>query len=427
VRRPSAYLFVSTASNLTWDSENRLTGVSGGATASFVYDGDTLRDRVKGTVNGVTTVYAGSHYEYNVNTSVATSYYYAGSTRVAMRQGSAVYYLFGDHLGSTSVSYRVSDGQTLTQRYYAWGGIRPGPNNALPTDYTFTGQKLDATGLMYYGARYYDSSLGRFLSADTIVPQAGNPQALNRYSYVNNNPLKYIDPSGHCWGFASGLRGTALYGATCNNMDMALTIVQSPKTSLADKTLAAGYIYVEGVYHGAAAVGAVALACSAVAPCATAVESALGIGAAACADGNCTNEIELSAKLGQNVWKMNPFDRGWAIEKAIGRSPQLVDNFPTIDRFENGVATSIKSIDLGAKTYQNIGALTSEVQGYVGKVANFNGARWGGAEITGITGRQLILAIPPNATAQQMAALQQLQAWAANQGQGVNLILQVVK
>jgi RHS repeat-associated protein len=180
---------------LTYDAENRLTGVSGGANASFAYDGDG--NRVKGTVNGVTTVYVGNYYEYNVNTGVATSYYYAGSTRVAMRQGSAVYYLFGDHLGSTSVSYRVSDGQTLTQRYYAWGGIRPGPNNALPTDYTFTGQKLDATGLMYYGARYYDSALGRFLSADTNVPGAGNPQDLNRYTYARNNPLAYVDPNGH--------------------------------------------------------------------------------------------------------------------------------------------------------------------------------------------------------------------------------------
>jgi len=271
--------------------------------------------------------------------------------------------------------------------------------------------------------------LGRFLSADTIVPSPGNPQSLNRYAYVNNNPVKYIDPSGHCWGIASGIRGLPSYGTTCNNLDMALTVVQSPKTSLADKTLAAGYIYVEGVYHTAAVVGAAALACSAVAPCATAAESALGISAAACADGNCTNEIELSAKLGQNVWKMNPFDRGWKIEEAIGRSRELVDNFPTIDRFENGVATSIKSIDLGAKTYQNIGVLTSQVQGYVTKVGNFNGASWGGTDITAnmITGRQLILAIPSNATAQQMAALQQLQVWAANLSQPVNLTLQVVK
>lgn len=51
---------------------------------------------------------------------------------------------------------------------------------------------------MYYGARYYDAQLGRFISADTIVPGAGNPQSLNRYTYALNNPLRYKDPSGHC-------------------------------------------------------------------------------------------------------------------------------------------------------------------------------------------------------------------------------------
>ena len=47
------------------------------------------------------------------------------------------------------------------------------------------------------GARWYDQELGRFISADTIVPEPGNPQALNRYSYVYNSPLKYTDPTGH--------------------------------------------------------------------------------------------------------------------------------------------------------------------------------------------------------------------------------------
>ena len=61
----------------------------------------------------------------------------------------------------------------------------------------FTGQREDATiGLYFYNARYLDPVLGRFTQPDTIVPQPGNPQALNRYSYVLNNPLKYIDPSG---------------------------------------------------------------------------------------------------------------------------------------------------------------------------------------------------------------------------------------
>jgi RHS repeat-associated protein len=52
-------------------------------------------------------------------------------------------------------------------------------------------------GIYDFNARFYDPAIGRFLSADTIVPWAGNPQSLNRYSFVVNNPLKYVDPSGH--------------------------------------------------------------------------------------------------------------------------------------------------------------------------------------------------------------------------------------
>jgi RHS repeat-associated protein len=67
----------------------------------------------------------------------------------------------------------------------------------LPTDIGFTGQRSDSTGLMYYRARYYAQGLGRFISADTIVPQASDPQSWNRYSYTRNNPINRIDPTGH--------------------------------------------------------------------------------------------------------------------------------------------------------------------------------------------------------------------------------------
>jgi RHS repeat-associated protein len=62
----------------------------------------------------------------------------------------------------------------------------------------YTSQELDTeTGLYYYNARYYNPVLGKFISADTIVASLKNPQALNRYSYVLNNPLRYTDPTGH--------------------------------------------------------------------------------------------------------------------------------------------------------------------------------------------------------------------------------------
>jgi RHS repeat-associated protein len=80
--------------------------------------------------------------------------------------------------------------------YFSLGAARS-TSGTLNTDERFTGQRLDQDGLYYYGARYYDATIGRFISADSIVPNPANPQSLNRYSYCYNNPLKYTDPTGH--------------------------------------------------------------------------------------------------------------------------------------------------------------------------------------------------------------------------------------
>ena len=71
-------------------------------------------------------------------------------------------------LGSSNVSYRSDGGQTVTQRYYPWGTVRPGPGNSLPTGYTFTGQLDSGAGLMVYGARFFNGALGRFVQPDTM-------------------------------------------------------------------------------------------------------------------------------------------------------------------------------------------------------------------------------------------------------------------
>jgi len=68
----------------------------------------------------------------------------------------------------------------------------------VPTDRRYTGQRWDeGVGLYDYRARWYDPALGRFVQPDTLVPEPGKPQDLNRYTYVRNNPLKYTDPTGH--------------------------------------------------------------------------------------------------------------------------------------------------------------------------------------------------------------------------------------
>lgn len=80
--------------------------------------------------------------------------------------------------------------------YFPFGDCRNSTGDP-GTDKLFTGQRLDDTGLYYYGARYYDAGIGRFISADTVIPNPSNPQAFNRYTYCLNNPLIYVDPSGN--------------------------------------------------------------------------------------------------------------------------------------------------------------------------------------------------------------------------------------
>ncbi len=81
--------------------------------------------------------------------------------------------------------------------YDPFGGTRY-TSHPLPTDYRYTGQREHAEiGLYFYNARWYDSSLGHFVQADTMVPGAGNPMAWDRFSYVLNNPIRLNDPTGH--------------------------------------------------------------------------------------------------------------------------------------------------------------------------------------------------------------------------------------
>jgi RHS repeat-associated protein len=95
--------------------------------------------------------------------------------------------MFTDHTGL----YQTGQG------YLGYGKYRTG--GSLPTNYRYTGQELDIpTGLMYYGARYYDRTVGMFVSPDTLVPDPTHVYDYNRYMYAGGNPLKYNDPTGHC-------------------------------------------------------------------------------------------------------------------------------------------------------------------------------------------------------------------------------------
>jgi RHS repeat-associated protein len=108
-----------------------------------------------------------------------------------------VVWLHGDHLGSTSLATDAARAVVSRQLYYPFGEQR-WSSAELPTDFQFTGQRIQSTIALYdYHARFYDPYVGRFIQADTIVPSPGNPQHFNRYSYVLNNPLAFTDPGGH--------------------------------------------------------------------------------------------------------------------------------------------------------------------------------------------------------------------------------------
>ncbi len=125
------------------------------------------------------------------------------------------------------------------------------------------------------------------------------------------------------------------------------------------------------------------------------------------------------------VWEQGWSTRGLQIEARLGGN--LPRSFPTIDKFENGVVTSIKSVDLTGATYQNTASLTSRLRGYVDKVANFKNASFDGTTIRArdVTQRALQVAIQPGvASPAQQAVLDQLAQYAKSKG--VKLIVSEV-
>ena len=155
--------------------------------------------------DGSKTIYVAGLYEVNKNAAGTvtgtTTYYPAGE---AMRVNGTLYFVLKDKLGSASVVTDASGNTVGEARYYPYGETRL-TTGTMNTDKLFTGQReITGLGIYHYGSRFYSPKLGRFLSADSIVPNPANPQAFNRYSYVFNNPFRYVDPSGNipidCWG-----------------------------------------------------------------------------------------------------------------------------------------------------------------------------------------------------------------------------------
>jgi RHS repeat-associated protein len=110
--------------------------------------------------------------------------------------GNIAHYYLHDHLGSARVTTNEAGASEKQTDYSPYGGeIWTSGTNT--NHYKFTGKERDAeSGLDNFGARFDASALGRFMSPDAGRAEQGDPQTWNRYAYVTNNPLSYLDPNG---------------------------------------------------------------------------------------------------------------------------------------------------------------------------------------------------------------------------------------
>jgi RHS repeat-associated protein len=203
----------------TYDAENRIASDAG---VTYFYDTDGMR----------TEKSSGTKYWYGpggqvlmetaLNGTVNEEYIYLNGERVARvdRPSGTVNYYFSDNIGSASVITGATGTIQEQYYYYPYGGL-VASTGSDPNHYKFTGKERDSeSNLDNFGARYYTSSIGRFMTPDwaaraTAVPYAkfGDPQTLNLYSYVENAPVNRADADGHYAGFEYQLSGTGGFDA----------------------------------------------------------------------------------------------------------------------------------------------------------------------------------------------------------------------
>ena len=149
-----------------------------------------------GYINDINTEYTQTLMEFGANGNTTNIYEYGAQRNSASINGTKGYYLY-DGRGSVASLAGNSGGSMITYRYDAYGNTTKS-NNTLNNPYQYNAEYTDSsTGLQYLRARYYDSSQGRFTAKDTYLGTIPNPLSRNQYTYVENNPLNYIDPSGH--------------------------------------------------------------------------------------------------------------------------------------------------------------------------------------------------------------------------------------
>jgi len=164
-------------------------------TDNYNYQYNGLGDRVQQTVKGVTTTYV---LDLNVGLTQVlnegTDTYLYGLSRIG-EESIAWDYFLGDALGSVRQLTEGTGVVSLAQTFEPYGEIWASYGNGS-SSYSFSGEAIDPSGLIFLRARYMDPSVGRFISRDTWMGDYNRPMSLNRWMYVEGNPVNFIDPSG---------------------------------------------------------------------------------------------------------------------------------------------------------------------------------------------------------------------------------------
>jgi len=190
----------------TYDGANRLSAINRPlSTIRYYYNG--LGDRLETSivpVNGIggqTTIFTMDLASGLTQVlDDGTNTYLYGNGRIAQVNTAGTEYFLGDALGSVRQMTDASGAVTLAKSYDPYGQLRTNLQipNSQSTDFGFTGEQTDPTGLLFLRARYYDANVGRFTSRDSFPGLIETPQSLNRYAYALGNPVLYTDPSGNC-------------------------------------------------------------------------------------------------------------------------------------------------------------------------------------------------------------------------------------
>ncbi len=179
-----------------WDYENRMTmAATRKQTARYRYDalGRRVHRYLVGNKQNTKFVYDGLDVVMDDDANGGITKYQNGlgiDDKLSLKNGSVTKYFLQDHLGSTVALTNASGIATEQTNYDSFGNA----SSNLTTRYQYTGREYDSfSGFYYYRARWYDATLGRFVSEDPIRFAGGD---VNLYGYVRNQPLWYRDPRG---------------------------------------------------------------------------------------------------------------------------------------------------------------------------------------------------------------------------------------